>query len=116
MLENKITKESIVRIKVSLAGFVEGISKAAEAIRKLLQRIEEDKELREQLKAITKPPDTTELLEFIDKLSKEFKEIQENIDDKNKVRQSWKYNIYKSKFSSRIPDKRTIYHNCRNNC
>jgi hypothetical protein len=120
MIEVKITEENVARIKLSLTGFVDGVNKAAKELRKLIQKMEEDKILKEQLESIAiatvKPRDTKDLLEFLSKLSKEFKEIQGKIEDKNKLRQSWKYSSYRSKFNSRIQDKRTLYHNCRNNC
>lgn len=118
MIEIKLPEESIKRIVVAITVSIDDFNNAIKSLINAFQKVEEDRIKKEQLEAmaIDKPPEIAVLLEFINKLSNELRGLNTKIETKKELRQSWKYNRYKNKFNPRVPSKKMLHHNCRNNC
>ncbi|AKN32399.1 hypothetical protein Ccar_16635 [Clostridium carboxidivorans P7] len=119
MLEIKFSEESLKNFRALCVGLVVGFTNAIGNVVKAVQKAEENMAEKKKLESIigTKPMDTSELVEFMDKLSEDLKEVnQVKIDDGDKLRQSWKHRSYKNRFNSRVVNKKILHHKCRNNC
>lgn len=118
MIEIKLPEESIKSIRVAITVSIDSFNNAVKSLIKAFQKAEEDRIKKEQLEAIAidKPPEITEFKEFINKLSNELRGLNTKIETKKELSQSWKYNRYKNKFNPRVPSKKMLHHNCRNNC
>lgn len=108
---NKLLKIERINDEIKIDFSKEFIDKIQEMFQKLVKII------KSIIKTLWQTIKNNKILQKIAKVKdpKEIKKFIKSLENKDKLKQSWKYNSYRNKLNFRILDKRGICCNCRSN-